>query len=60
MTIENIIIAHETMLMNPVTGSVAPESEWCKDFASMTDEEWGGDTFESAGLIEVRKNVDGD
>ena len=43
----------DPMLMNPATGSVAPESEWRSDFEDMSAEEWGGDTFESAGLIEV-------
>lgn len=42
-----------TMLMNPATGSVAPREEWEEDFRSMTPEEWGGDTFESANLVEV-------
>jgi hypothetical protein len=41
------------MLMNPATGSVAPKEEWEQDFREMTAEEWGGDTFESAGLVEV-------
>lgn len=48
--------ATEKMLMNPATGSVAPESEWREDFASMSHEEWGGETFEDAELIEVVKN----
>ena len=39
--------------MNPATGSVATLEEWKADFASMTSEEWGGETFESAGLVEV-------
>lgn len=47
----------DKMLMNPATGSVAPESEWREDFASMTAEEreelWGGQNFEDAGLVEV-------
>lgn len=41
------------MMMNPSTGSVAPESEWRADFQAMTPEEWGGDTFEAAWLVEV-------
>lgn len=49
----------ETMLMNPTTGSVAPESEWLADFNAMTAEEWGGDTFEAAGLVEVVPDGDG-
>ncbi len=43
----------EKMLMNPVTGTVAPESEWRADFECCSLEEWGSDTFESANLIEV-------
>lgn len=50
----------EKMLMNPHTGSVAPESEWRKDFESMTAEEWGGNSFEDADLIEVVPNVEGE
>lgn len=42
-----------TMMMNPATGSVATLSEWLEDFASLTPEEWGGESFEDAGLIEV-------
>lgn len=49
----------EKMLMNPNTGSVAPESEWVNDFNTMSPEEWGGDRFEDAGLIEVVPNVEG-
>lgn len=49
----------ETMLMNPTTGSVATESEWLSDFNAMTAEEWGGDTFEAAGLVEVVPDGDG-
>lgn len=48
--------ATEKMLMNPATGSVATESEWREDFACMSNEEWGGETFEDAELIEVVKN----
>lgn len=50
----------EKMLMNPTTGSVASESEWLSDFNSMTEEEWGGASFEDAGLIEVVANVEGE
>ena len=60
----------ERMLMNPATGSVAPESEWRKDFedakayAESHGEDlaaiWGGETFEDAGLVEVRRNADGE
>lgn len=50
----------EKMLMNTYTGSVAPESEWRKDFESMTAEEWGGNSFECADLIEVVANVEGE
>ena len=46
--------------MNPTTGSVAPESEWREDFASMTAEEWGGERFEDAGLIEVVQDENGE
>lgn len=52
------VTTDEVMLMNPFTGSVAPESEWREDFAKRTPEEREMDdakTFEdwSAGLIEV-------
>lgn len=50
----------EKILMNPATGSVAPESEWLADFESMSAEEWGGENFEDAGLIEVVANVEGE
>ena len=43
----------EKMLMNPATGSVATLEEWKADFESMTAEEWGGQNFEDAGLVEV-------
>ena len=50
----------QKMMMNPATGSVAPESEWREDFERLSAEEWGGATFESAGLVEVVKNEDGE
>ena len=50
----------EKMLMNPATGSVATLEEWKADFESMTAEEWGGETFESAGLVEVVQDENGD
>lgn len=50
----------EKMLMNPTTGSVAPESEWRADFESMTPEEWGGENFEDAVLVEVVPNNEGE
>lgn len=47
----------EKMLMNPFTGSVAPESEWREDFAAIAPEDrpevWGGENFEDAVLIPV-------
>lgn len=46
--------------MNPATGSVATLEEWNADFESMTAEEWGGETFESAGLVEVVQDENGD
>ena len=49
----------EIMLMNPATGSVATESEWLDTFESMSAEEWGGEYFEDAGLIEVEENIEG-
>ena len=49
----------KTMLMNPVTGSVATEAEWRADFASMSAEELGGENFEDGGLIEVVENIPG-
>jgi hypothetical protein len=55
----------EPMLMNPFTGSVAPESEWRKDYEYMMQQEdgdclWGGKEFDDAGLVEVRRNENGD
>lgn len=47
------------MLMNVLTGSVAPESEWLADFQGMTTEEWGGENFEDAGLVEVAPDGEG-
>ena len=47
------------MLMNPIDGSVAPESEWLADFQAMTPEEWGGENFDDAELIEVVPDGDG-
>lgn len=53
----------DKMLMNPVTGSVAPESEWRQDFADVAPEDrvdvWGGPRFEDGGLIEVIPNIQG-
>lgn len=50
----------DVLLMNPATGSVAPESEWRQDFADIVPEErvdvWGGPRFEDGGLIEVKWN----
>lgn len=46
------------MLMNPNTGSVASREEWEADFQSMTAEEWGGEKFEDAGLVEVTPNIE--
>ena len=46
--------------MNPATGSVATREEWKDDFDSMTAEEWGGETFESARLVEVVQDENGD
>lgn len=40
-------------LMNPFTGSVASKEEWINDFENMSPEEWGGNSFEDAELIEV-------
>lgn len=46
-------------LMEIHTGVVAPEEKWLADFQSMSSEEWGGNTFESAGLMAVVPNVKG-
>lgn len=48
------------MLMNPTTGSVDTAKNWQADFENCTAEEWGGETFEDGGLIEVVKNAAGD
>lgn len=60
----------ERMLMNPATGSIAPESEWRSDYedcqlhAERTGENlsalWGGPDFEDAGLIEVVQDENGE
>lgn len=49
-----------TMLMNPMTGNVATKEEWLHDFETMSAEEWGGQAFEDAGLVEVVRNVEGE
>ena len=55
-----------TMLMNPATGSVDTESQWRHEYRSLMTEGkdgvilWGGTEFEDAGLIEVRKDENGD
>lgn len=46
-------------LMNPYTGSIASKEEWIHDFETMTAEEWGGENFEDALLIEVIQDNDG-
>ena len=46
--------------MNPATGSVSTIEEWKSDFESMTAEEWGGQNFEDAGLVEVVQDENGD
>lgn len=41
------------------TGEVAPLSDWICDYLELPPEEWGGDYFADAGLIEVH-TVDGE
>jgi hypothetical protein len=41
------------MLMNPVTGSVAPMYEWLEDFDVTASELWGGVNFNDAMLVPV-------
>lgn len=53
-------MSESTMYMNPATGSVATLEEWEAEFESMTAEEWGGENFEDAGLVEVVRNVEGE
>lgn len=54
------------MLMNPATGSVDCEAYWRSEYESLMAEgesgvaAWGGTAFEDAGLIEVRKDENGD
>ena len=48
-----------TYLMNPETGTVASHEEWISEFTTCTSEEWGGETFEDAALLEVVENVEG-
>ena len=52
-------LAGERMLMNPATGSVNTERAWLSDFQEMSPEEWGGETFQDAGLVEVFRNIEG-
>lgn len=47
-------------LKNPATGSVASEREWFEQYKRSSPEEWGGYTFESAGLVEVVPNIEGE
>ena len=55
----------ERMLMNPETGSVAPESEWRQIYADCMSHgeegvgQWGGEEFDDAWLIEVRTDEAG-
>lgn len=50
----------DALLMNTVTGSVLPESEWRLYFAAMAplarEMFWGGPNFEDARLVEVKWN----
>lgn len=41
------------MLKHPRTWEVALLSDWVCDYIELTPEEWGGDYFADAGLIEV-------
>ena len=50
----------ETFLMNPHTGTVQTEEEWYEDYLDCTPEEWGGESFEDAELVEVVKNIPGE
>ena len=50
----------ETFLMNPHTGTVQSLEEWYEDFENCTPEEWGGENFEDAELVEVVKNDPGE
>lgn len=49
----------DPMMMNSVTGSVSPLSDWVCDYMELTPEEWGGHYFSDAGLVEVRRTADG-
>lgn len=40
-------------LKHPLTWRVARLSDWICDYMELTPEEWGGDYFADAGLIEV-------
>ena len=40
-------------LKHPLTRRVARLSDWICDYMELTPEEWGGDYFADAGLIEV-------
>ena len=50
----------ETYLMNPHTGTVQTENEWREDFEHSDPDEWGGENFEDATLVPVRRNEDGE
>ena len=47
-------------LMNPHTGTVQTRDEWLADFGACEPEEWGGENFEDADLIEVVPNIEGE
>ena len=49
-----------TYLMNPATGSVDTLQNWRLSFESMNAEEWGGFSFEDAGLVKVILDDQGD
>lgn len=49
----------EKMLMNVHTGSVSSREEWLEVFNTCTPEEWGGENFEDAGLVEVVPDGEG-
>lgn len=46
--------------MNPRTGTVQTIDEWREDFEHSDPDEWGGEDFEDAELVEVVQNIPGE